>query len=160
MTDPPTHGSAAARPHRLHVLVVLLLALAAAAALTLRPVGDGWAWGAPVVELRWYAQGLRSPGTVVQLVGNLFLLVPAAVAAVLLQPRLARLPLLVPSALATGLVIEVLQWWLPLGRVVSPVDATLNAAGALLAGLLTGLVVGWPTARPPDQAQRLRAAGG
>ncbi|MBW0117977.1 VanZ family protein [Pseudonocardia abyssalis] len=35
-----------------------------------------------------------------------------------------------------GAAIELLQWLLPLGRVVSPVDALLNAAGAVLAGLL------------------------
>ena len=39
--------------------------------------------------------------------------------------------------LATGALIETLQWMLPLGRVVSPVDALLNATGAVIAGLLT-----------------------
>jgi hypothetical protein len=142
MTASPSCGPSAAPPPRPVALpFVLFLVLVGTAALTLRPVGDGWAWGAPVVELRWYVEGLRSPWTVVQLVGNLFLLVPAAVAAVLLQPRLARPLLLVPGALGTSLMIEALQWWLPLGRVVSPVDAALNAAGAILAGLLTGLLL-------------------
>ena len=40
------------------------------------------------------------------------------------------------AALATGSAIELLQWALPLGRVVSPVDAVLNTAGAVVAGLL------------------------
>lgn len=145
----PDHGPSAARPLRRGALVVaLVLALAGTAALTLRPVGDGWTWGAPVIELRWYQEGLRSPGTVVQLVGNLVLLMPAAVAAVLAEPRLARPLLLVPVALGAGSMIELLQWRLPLGRVVSPVDAALNAAGATLAGLLTGLLVRLLTRRP------------
>jgi hypothetical protein len=38
--------------------------------------------------------------------------------------------------MAGGAVIELLQWAVPLGRVVSPLDAVLNAAGALAAGLL------------------------
>jgi hypothetical protein len=41
-------------------------------------------------------------------------------------------------AAAAALVgIELLQWALPLGRVVSPVDAALNTLGALLAGRAT-----------------------
>ena len=40
---------------------------------------------------------------------------------------------------AVGTGIELLQWALPLGRVVSPVDAALNAAGAVVAGLLVAL---------------------
>jgi VanZ family protein len=42
-------------------------------------------------------------------------------------------------AVAVGTGIELLQWALPLGRVVSPVDAALNAAGAVIAGLLVAL---------------------
>jgi len=48
-------------------------------------------------------------------------------------------PLAVAVAVAGG--IELLQWALPLGRVVSPVDAALNATGAVVAGLLTASVV-------------------
>ena len=36
--------------------------------------------------------------------------------------------------------IELLQWALPLGRVVSPVDAVLNTLGALLAGRAAALL--------------------
>jgi hypothetical protein len=43
--------------------------------------------------------------------------------------------------LATGTGIELLQWLLPLGRVVSPLDAVLNATGAVLAGLATARTV-------------------
>jgi hypothetical protein len=39
-------------------------------------------------------------------------------------------------ALAVGTGIELLQWALPLGRVVSPLDAVLNATGAVAVGLL------------------------
>ena len=36
--------------------------------------------------------------------------------------------------------IETAQWALPLGRVVSPLDAVLNATGAIAGGLLTAYV--------------------
>jgi hypothetical protein len=115
------------------------VALAAVAALTLLPAGSGgWEWGSPAVEVRWYLTGLDSRTTVLQLLGNLLLLTPLAAVAVLRWPALCRPALLVPAALAAGAAIEVLQWVLPLGRVVSPVDALLNAAGAVVVGLLVG----------------------
>ncbi|MGX5653645.1 VanZ family protein [Geodermatophilus nigrescens] len=114
-----------------------VVALAAVAALTLLPAGSGgWEWGAPAAELRWYVTGLGSRATVVQLLGNLLLLAPLAVVAVLRWPVLRSTAVLVAAALATGAAIETLQWALPLGRVVSPVDALLNATGAVVAGLL------------------------
>ena len=117
----------------------LVASLAVVAALTLGATGGGdWAWGDPGSELRWYAGALHSPATATQLTGNLLLLAPSAVLAVLLRPGLARPTRLAPLVLAAGAAIEVLQWALPLGRVVSPVDALLNAAGGLVAGLLTG----------------------
>ena len=115
----------------------LVLAALAVAWLTLTPAGgDGWAWGAPLTELRWYATGLDSETTVLQLVGNLLLLAPLAVLAVLRLPRLGTPPRLAALAVAVGTGIELLQWALPLGRVVSPVDAALNATGAVAAGLV------------------------
>jgi hypothetical protein len=123
---PPGRGS-------LHA--ALLAGLAAVGALTLLPTGSGWAWGAPLTELRWYASGLDSGATLLQLTGNLGLLAVPAVLGVLAWPGLGRpLPLAV-AAVSTGAAIEVLQWALPLGRVVSPVDAALNALGAVAAGL-------------------------
>ena len=114
----------------------LVLAALAVAWLTLTPAGgDGWEWGAPLTELRWYATGLDSETTVLQLVGNLLLLAPLAVLAVLRFPRLGTPPRLAALAVGAGTGIELLQWALPLGRVVSPVDAALNATGALVAGL-------------------------
>jgi hypothetical protein len=118
----------------------LLATLAVVAALTLLPEGSGWAWGSPAEELRWYATGLDSPTTMLQLAGNLGLLTAPAVLAVLRWPRLARPGPLVAAALGTAGVIELLQWALPLGRVVSPLDALLNATGAVLAGLLVARV--------------------
>lgn len=106
--------------------------------LTLVPDGGGWTWGAPLAELRWYATGLGSTGTVLQLVGNLLLLAPLAVLAVLRWPALHAPGRLVLASGATAGGIELLQWLLPLGRVVSPLDALLNAAGAIAAG---GLVL-------------------
>ena len=106
--------------------------------LTLLPAGGGWEWGAPLAELRWYATGLDSTTTMLQLVGNLLLLAPLAVLAVLRWPAMGgpgRM-LLASGATATG--IELLQWLLPLGRVVSPLDALLNTTGAVVAG---GLVL-------------------
>jgi hypothetical protein len=115
--------------------VALVASLAVVALLTLTPDGSGWAWGSPTAELRWYLTGLDSTATMVQLTGNLGLLVVPAALAVLRRPALARLPLLAGVSLATGTGIELLQWALPLGRVVSPLDAVLNAAGAVVAGL-------------------------
>jgi glycopeptide antibiotics resistance protein len=69
-----------------------------------------------------------------QLTGNLVLLAPLAVLAVLRWPSLASPLRLAGAALTVAVGIELLQWALPLGRVVSPVDAALNTVGALLAG--------------------------
>ena len=117
-------------------------ALAVVAALTLLPAGTGWEWGSPAVELRWYATGLDSRATVVQLLGNLLLLAPPAVVAVLRWSVLRRPAVLALASVAAGAAIETLQWALPLGRVVSPVDALLNATGALVAGLLAAALAG------------------
>ena len=116
------------------------LALVVALA-TLTPEGAGWAWGAPGTELRWYAAGLDDPATVLQLVGNLALLAPCAVLAVLRWPALGRAARLLPWAVGTAAGIEVLQWVLPLGRVVSPVDAGLNALGAVVAARAAALAL-------------------
>ncbi len=134
--------------HRRGLDAALLLAALAVAWLTLTPAGgSGWAWGAPLTELRWYATGLDSEATVLQLVGNLALLVPLAVLAVLRRPRLGTPPRLAALAVAAGAGIELLQWALPLGRVVSPVDAALNATGAVAAGLVVALATGRPARR-------------
>ncbi len=142
-----------AADHRSGLDAALLLAASAVAWLTLTPAGgSGWAWGAPLTELRWYATGLDSEATVLQLVGNLALLVPLAVLAVLRRPRLGTPRRLAALAVAAGAGIELLQWALPLGRVVSPVDAALNATGAIAAGLVVALATGRPARR---QAARL-----
>jgi VanZ like family len=124
------------RPVRAALGLALAAAVAVVAVLTLVPTGRGWSWGSPVEELRWYVTGLGSEATMVQLVGNLSLLVVPAALAVLLWPALGRVVRLLPLALAAAATIEFLQWTLPLGRVVSPLDAALNAAGAVGAGLL------------------------
>jgi hypothetical protein len=115
--------------------VALVTSLAVVALLTLTPDGSGWAWGSPTAELRWYLTGLDSTATMVQLAGNLGLLVVPAALAVLRWPALARPTLLAGVSLAAGTGIELLQWALPLGRVVSPLDVVLNATGAVVAGL-------------------------
>ena len=127
----------------------LVASLTAVAGLTLTPEGTGWAWGSPVEELTWYLTGLDSTATMLQLVGNLTLLAVPAAFAVLRWPALGRPARLVRVSLAVGAGIELLQWALPLGRVVSPVDALLNATGAVAAGLvLTHLR--WAS-RPPSR---------
>ena len=127
-------GPATTTPHGGQL--VLAVALLVVAALTLTPEGTGWTWGAPLAELRWYATGLDSEATVLQLVGNLCLLAVPAGLAVALWPAAGRIGYLTALAVAAAAGIEVLQWLLPLGRVVSPLDAALNAAGAVAAGLL------------------------
>jgi hypothetical protein len=111
-------------------------ALTVVSMLTLTPEGTGWAWGSPSTELRWYLTGLDSSATVLQLTGNLGLLVVPTALAVLLWPSLGHPARLMGAAVTMGAGIELLQWSLSLGRVVSPLDAVLNAAGAVAAGLL------------------------
>lgn len=133
--EKPTDARACGPPARLASAAALLLSLGAVAVLTLSPAGAGWAWGAPLQELQWYAALSEQART--QLVGNVLLLTPAAAAATLLWPQLAARPYLPGWAIAAGVTIEVLQWLLPIGRVVSPVDALLNAAGAAAAAYAT-----------------------
>lgn len=130
------HTGRAALLRRLQC-VLLGAALCAVAAVTLTSEGRGWAWGSPLTELRWYATGLDSRATVLQLVGNLVLLAVPAALLVALRPALERPRRLFAVMLGMSVGIELLQWALPLGRVVSPMDAVLNAVGATAAGLLT-----------------------
>ena len=106
------------------------------AVLTLLPTGAGRSWAAPMAELQWYATGWGSGTAMVQLFGNLLLLGPLAALAVLRWPALAAPRRLAAASVAAGAAVELLQWTLPLGRVVSPVDALLNASGAVLTGLV------------------------
>ena len=129
-------GGAPVTPNRRILDAGLAAAVAGVALLTLLPTGQGWSWGAPMVELQWYAAGWRSDAAMLQLVGNLVLLGPLAALAVLRWPALSAPRWLAAASVAAGAAVEVLQWALPLGRVVSPVDALLNAAGAMLTGLV------------------------
>jgi glycopeptide antibiotics resistance protein len=86
--------------------------------------------------VRWYLTGWNSPTAMLQLTGNLVLLTPITALVVLRWPGLAAPGRLAISAVAAGAGIELLQWLLPLGRVVSPLDASLNATGALVTGLI------------------------
>jgi hypothetical protein len=114
----------------------LVAALAGVTQLTLLPTGRGWSWGAPMSELQWYATGWSSETAMLQLFGNLALLGPLAALAVLRWPALSAPRRLAVAAVAAGGTVELLQWVLPLGRVVSPLDALLNATGAVLVGLV------------------------
>ena len=126
---------------RTTVVALFALSLLGVALLTLLPAGAGWAWGSPAAELHWYATSLDSETAMLQLLGNLALLAPPAVLAVLLWPALASPLRLAALALASGTAIELLQWALSLGRVVSPLDALLNATGVIAAGLLVSRVL-------------------
>lgn len=139
-------------PARRTLDAALVLAAVVVALHTLLPTGSGWAWGAPASELRWYATGWGSPTAMLQLFGNLALLAPLAVLAVLRWPLLATPGRLVAAALPVAASIELLQWALPLGRVVSPLDALLNATGAVFTGLLVAAL------RPGVQSGAVRAA--
>jgi hypothetical protein len=113
----------------------LLVSSALAVLATLTPKGTGWAWGSPVVELRWYLTGIGSAATMVQLIGNLALLAVPAALVVMRWPAWGRPRPLTALFLSAGTCVEFLQWALPLGRVVSPLDAVLNATGAVASGL-------------------------
>ncbi len=127
----------------------LVAALVLVALLTLSPTGaGGWAWGDPATELRWYAGALHSTATATQLAGNLVLLAPAAALAVLRWPALGRPAWLLPAAVAAGAAVELLQWALPLGRVVSPVDVVLNVCGAVAVGSVVAVVRRAGSGRP------------
>jgi hypothetical protein len=128
------HGAAAPRGRTATICLLASLALVAVATLT--PEGRGWAWGSPFVELSWYLTGLDSTATMLQLAGNLALLAVPSALAVLRWPTLGRPLRLTGVSLATGSGIELLQRVLPLGRVVSPLDAVLNATGAVAVGLV------------------------
>lgn len=142
---PPAHAGAPA---------ALAAALVVVAALTLTPAGTGWTWGAPLTELRWYATGLDSESTLLQLVGNLALLAVPAGLVVARWPSAGRPARLTAMAVGSATAIEVLQWLLPLGRVVSPLDAALNALGAVVAGLLVRQVRRATAAPVADQPPR------
>ncbi|TQN42681.1 VanZ like protein [Blastococcus colisei] len=142
-------------PTRRALDVGIGLATALVALLTLLPAGRGWAWGAPLSELHWYATGWDSHAAMLQLFGNLALLAPLAAIAVLRWPELATSRRLVGAGVAVAATIELLQWVLPLGRVVSPLDALLNATGAVLTGLGMAALrtaLRQPTGRPPCPA--------
>jgi glycopeptide antibiotics resistance protein len=112
----------------------LVCSVLVAGVATLTPEGTGWRWGNPLTEVEWYATGFGSAATMVQLFGNLALLAGPAAFAVRIWPRLGRPAVLTAAAVAAGVSIETLQWLLAIGRVVSPIDALLNATGAVLAG--------------------------
>jgi glycopeptide antibiotics resistance protein len=115
----------------------LVCSVLVAGVATLTPEGTGWRWGNPLTEVEWYATGFGSAATMVQLFGNLALLAGPAAFAVRIWPRLGRPAVLTAAAVAAGVSIETLQWLLAIGRVVSPIDALLNATGAVLAGSFT-----------------------
>jgi hypothetical protein len=115
--------------------LALLISVAMAVLATLTPEGTGWAWGSPAVELRWYLTGFGSAATMIQLIGNLGLLAVPAALVVMRWPTWGHPRLLTAVFLPAGTCIEFLQWALPLGRVVSPLDAVLNATGAVASGL-------------------------
>jgi hypothetical protein len=129
-------GGALVMPARRLLDAGLAAALTLVAVLTLLPTGGGRSWAAPMAELQWYATGWGSGTAMVQLFGNLLLLGPLAALAVLRWPALAAPRRLAAASVAAGAAVELLQWTLPLGRVVSPVDALLNASGAVLTGLV------------------------
>src|SRR4051812_33333890 len=133
-------GSGTGRPARAGWVLGMAASWGAVVLITLTPRGTGWAWGSPLEEARWYLTGLDSTATMLQLAGNLLLLVVPFGLAAARWPALGRLGLLAGLSLAAGTTIEFLQWALPLGRVVSPLDAVLNATGALAAGLVVSHV--------------------
>lgn len=114
----------------------------------------GGAGGLQLVPLRDLLDVLRGGDTLVQLVGNL--LAFAAVGFFLpMRLRLARAPWvpLVVALVVAGLavVVEALQFVLPLGRVSSIDDVLINAVGAALASLLS---MQWWRSRHDEDAEK------
>ena len=139
-------------PTRRALDVGLALAAAVVALLTLSPAGRGWEWGEPLSELHWYATGWHSQTAMLQLFGNLALLAPLAALAVVRWPALATPRRVAATAGTVAVGIELLQWVLPLGRVVSPVDALLNATGAVVTGLVVAAMgAGRPSIAVPGR---------
>src|SRR4051812_32834754 len=132
--------------------------LVAVVLITLTPRATGWAWGSPLAEARWYLTGLDSTATMLQLAGNLLLLVVPFGLAAARWPALGRVRLLAGLSLTAGSTIELLQWALPLGRVVSPLDAVLNATGALAAGLVVATCGPWVRADQYSRSSTPRAS--
>ena len=116
---------------------VLLSCLAVIALITLLPRGTGWAWADPKTEIGWYLRDPWGPTAFIQWFGNLVLLTVPVGLATAWWPN--RAGLVLGAAATTAVAIETLQGLLPLGRVVSTVDAGLNVLGAVLmvAGVLT-----------------------
>ena len=117
------------------VLAVLVVSCLLVATVTLTPVGIGWAWADPVDELRWYLADPTAPSVLTQWGGNVLLLVVPAACAVHVWPQLGRPGTAMAVAATSASAIELAQWLLPLGRVVSPLDAVLNTAGAVAAAM-------------------------
>ena len=146
------------------VLAIMVVSCLLVAAVTLTPVGNGWAWADPLDELRWYLADPTAPSVLTQWAGNVLLLVVPAGCAVHIWPQLGRPGTATALAVTSASAIELAQWLLPLGRVVSPLDAALNAAGAVAAAMAVRLLSGGeaevPSARGAQQtdggvAQRL-----
>ena len=114
----------------------LVLSLTAVVLLTLTPTGRGWVWADPIEELLWYLSDPWAWTTFMQWAGNLTLLAAPIAFAVIGWPGLGRSAALVAASVTSAASVEILQRLLPLGRVVSPLDALLNAAGAFVAGLV------------------------
>lgn len=134
----------------------LALSLAAVALLTLTPTGRGWVGANPADELRWYLSELHSAVTLGQWAGNLLLFAAPAAFAAVRWPALTRPARLLAASVASAATVETLQRVLPLGRVVSPLDALLNVIGAVVAGLVVAHVSSRPGAKTAELAVTLR----
>lgn len=115
--------------------------------------GDGgmvsWMPGAAVVSV--FDAGTAGGSSLVQLIGNVLLLLAAGALATLRWPWFRRVGRMVLVAGLVAAAIEVVQWLLEAGRVSATDDVILNACGAVV-GMM--LVRPWWKTAGTDDARR------
>ncbi len=95
-----------------------------------------------------FGGGTAGGSTLVQLIGNALLLLPAGALAALRWPWCRRVGRMTLVSLGVAAAIEVVQWVLDVGRVSATDDVILNACGAIAGMMLVR--PWWKTAETED----------
>jgi glycopeptide antibiotics resistance protein len=125
------------------------LSLTAIALATLQPLGASeWPAGVNLTPLEtvhlYLAPGVSTLLAVQNLVLNVVLFVPLGIGMVLLRGR--GVAVATVTGIVVSLVVEALQFVLPLGRSVDVDDVLLNSAGALLGAVAAVAARRWAAA--------------